>query len=121
MRDDETKFPASVVVTHSLAQELFPRSNPLGQIVYFGKSQPSRIVGIVEQAQTPSAAQTRDPAQGNAASFFPYQFLGSDTLYVVRTVPGRLVPVMKIAQDKLFQATPQRIVMWARTFYRGSP
>jgi putative ABC transport system permease protein len=116
VRDDETKFPASVVVTRSLARALFPRINPLGKVVYFGKSQPSRIVGIVERAQTPSAAQTRDRARVDDASFFPYQYFGSDSLYVVRTVPGQLGAVMKIVQGKLFQITSQRMVMWTRTF-----
>ncbi|MEJ0005944.1 MAG: ABC transporter permease [Steroidobacteraceae bacterium] len=116
VRDDETRFPASVVVTQNLAQTLFPRGNPLGQVVYFGKSQPSRIVGIVEQAQTPSAAQTQDRARGDNASFFPFQYLGTDTLYVVRTAPAQLASVIKLAQDKLFQVTPQRMVMWAHTF-----
>jgi putative ABC transport system permease protein len=114
-RDDETKFPSSIIVTQSLARALFPRANPLGQVVYLGQS-PSRIVGIVEQAQTPFASQTRGDARVDDASFFPAQYLSSDTLYVVRTVPGQLVSVMKAAQDKLFQITPLRVVNSVRTF-----
>jgi putative ABC transport system permease protein len=116
VHDDETKFPASIVVTRSLALALFPDANPLGQVVYFGKSKPARIVGIVDRAQTPSAAQTRDHALVDNASFFPYQYLSTDTLYVVRTAPAQLTAVMKTAPDKLFEVTPQRMVMWVRTF-----
>ncbi|HEY4339519.1 MAG TPA: FtsX-like permease family protein [Steroidobacteraceae bacterium] len=114
--EDETKFPATIVVTRSLARKLFPATNPLGQVVYFGKSEPSRIIGIVERAQTPSASQTRDRGRAENATFFPYQYLSNDTLYVVRAAPGRLASVIPVVQDKLFNITSQRMVMWARTF-----
>jgi putative ABC transport system permease protein len=115
-RDDETKFPATVIVTRSLARTLFPHTNPLGQVVYFGSSIPSRIVGIVEHAQTPFASQTRGHAQVDDASFFPFQYLSNDAVYVVRTVPGQLASAMKAAQEKLFQITPLRVVTSVRTF-----
>jgi putative ABC transport system permease protein len=114
-RDDEDKFPATLIVTQSLAGVLFPRTDPLGQVVYFGR-QPARIVGIVEHAQTPFASQTQGHARVDDASFFPYQYLSNDTMYVVRTVPGQLAAVMKAAQDKLFQITPLRVVTSVRTF-----
>ncbi|HEV2703655.1 MAG TPA: FtsX-like permease family protein [Steroidobacteraceae bacterium] len=116
VRDDETKFPDQVIVTRSLAQALFPSTNPLGQVVYFGQSPPARIIGIVERAQTPSASQTRDHAGVENASFFPYLYLGNDTMYVVRTTPGRLTSVLQTAQEKLLKVTPQRIINWSRTF-----
>jgi putative ABC transport system permease protein len=115
-RDDETKFPTSIIVTQSLARTLFPEINPLGQLVYFDRSHPARIVGIVEQAQTPFTSQLRGHARVDDASFFPFQYLSNDTVYVVRTVPGQLAAVMKVAQDKLFQLMPQRVVMSVRTF-----
>ena len=115
-RDDETKFPSSIIVTRSLAQTLFPGINPLGQVVYFGSSRPARIVGIVEHAQTPFASQLRGHAPVDDASFFPFQYLSNDTVYVVRTVPGQLASVMKAAQEKLFQLRPQRVLTEVRTF-----
>jgi putative ABC transport system permease protein len=115
MRFQEDKFPASVIVTQSLARELFPHVDALGQMVYFGR-QPARIVGIVAHAQTPEASQTARIAQVNDASFFPYQYLDNDIFYIVRAVPGHLASVMQRVQDKLFQITPQRVVPWIRTF-----
>jgi putative ABC transport system permease protein len=115
VRYDEDKFPASVIVTQSLARVLFPRTDPLGQVVYFNR-QPARIVGIAAHAQTPSAAQTPGSARVNDVAFFPYQYLDNDIFYIVRTVPGRYASVMQSAQDKLFQITPQRIVPWVRSF-----
>jgi putative ABC transport system permease protein len=116
MREDETKFPATLIVTRSLARALFPRTNPLGQLVYLGSTQPSRIVGIVEHAQTPFATQVPGQVRLDDASFFPYQYLSNDIRYVVRTVPGQLTSVMKTAQDKLFQIAPGRVVTSVRTF-----
>jgi putative ABC transport system permease protein len=116
VRYDEDKFPASVIVTQSLARALFRRTSPLGQVVYFGSSQPARIIGIIEHAQTPFASQTPGQVRVDDASFFPYQFLSNDSRYVVRTDPGQLASVMKVAQDRLFQITPQRVVTSVRTF-----
>lgn len=114
-RYDEDKFPASVIVTQSLARVLFPRTDALGKVVYFAR-QPARIVGIVEQTQTPAATETPGSTRVNNASFFPYQFLSNDIRYIVRTVPGQLTAVMKTAQDKLFQITAQRVVTSVHTF-----
>lgn len=111
----EDKYPASVIVTRSFARRLFAHADPLGQVVYFGP-QPARVVGIVERAQTPGAAQTQGPAQVEDALFFPYRYLSSDTVYVVRAVPGQLAATMKAAQDKLFQIMPLRVVSSVRTF-----
>ncbi|MGC1457218.1 MAG: FtsX-like permease family protein [Steroidobacteraceae bacterium] len=115
-RYDEDKFPAIVIVTQSLARALFARTSALGQVVYFGGSQPARIVGIVEHAQTPFAVQTPGGAGVDDGSFFPYQYLSNDIRYIVRTVPGQLTLAMKSAQDRLFQITPQRVVTSVQTF-----
>jgi putative ABC transport system permease protein len=115
VRYDEDKFPPSVIVTQSLARVLFPRTDALGKVVYFAR-QPARIIGIVEQAQVPSASDTRGGARVEDAAFFPYQYLSNDIRYIVRTAPGQLTSAMKIAQDKLFQITPQRVVTSVHTF-----
>ena len=73
-------------------------------------------MGIVEQAQTPAASESRARGRVNDAAFFPYQYLSNDIRYIVRTVPGQLASVMKTAQDKLVQITPQRVVTSVHTF-----
>jgi putative ABC transport system permease protein len=88
----------------------------LGQVVYFSKTQPTRIIGIVEQAQAPFTADTLEGARVTDVSFFPFRDLSNDTLYVVRTLPGQTAAVMRIAQDKLFQLDSQRVVSSVRTF-----
>jgi putative ABC transport system permease protein len=116
VHDNETRFPTSVIMTRSLAQTLFPHSNPLGQVVYFGEAEPTRIIGIVEQAQAPFTADTQEGARVSDVSFFPFRDLSDDTLYVVRTAPGQIDSAMRIAQDRLFQLDPQRVVSSVRTF-----
>jgi putative ABC transport system permease protein len=116
VHDDETRFPTSVIVTRSLAQALFPHSNPLGQLVYFTDTQPTRIIGIVEQAQAPFTADTQEGARVTDASFFPFRYLSNDTMYIVRTAPEQIASSMRIGQDRLFQLDPRRIVSSARTF-----
>jgi putative ABC transport system permease protein len=116
VHDDETRFPTSVILTRSLAQALFPHSNPLGQVVYFGDTQPTRIIGIIEQAQAPFTSDIQDGARVADASFFPFRDLGNDTTYVVRTAPGEIDSTMRLAQDELNQIDPQRVVSSVRTF-----
>ena len=116
VRDDETRFPATVVLTRDLARSLYPHVDPLGQVVYFGDSHPARIIGIVERAQAPFTEQSNDQTRVEDASFFPHFYLSRDMLYVVRAAPGRLASVMKVAQDRLFELTPERVVSYARTF-----
>jgi putative ABC transport system permease protein len=116
VRDDETKFPAGAIVSSALAKELFPGTQALGQVVYFGKAPPTRIIGIVERAQSPSASQSRELARAENAAFFPFQYIGDDTLYVVRARPGQLPAVLQGAQEALLKSNPQRMIMWARTF-----
>ena len=54
-----------MIVSDDLARKLFPSGNALGQVVYWNPAASSRIVGIVERAQTPWAAWTGIPRTNN--------------------------------------------------------
>jgi putative ABC transport system permease protein len=110
----DISFPPSVVVTADLAHRLYPAGNGLGQLVYWTPASPSRIVGIVERAQTPWASFGGD---GDAqSSFLPYHFINTFTFYVVRTRPGQRASVMKSVQERLYSLSRQRILDNVRTF-----
>jgi putative ABC transport system permease protein len=88
--------PASILVTQSLADELFPDEDALGKTVYWGDMEPSTIVGIIGHMQGSwvnwdkldnVVVQPGKPAFGT-------------NKYVIRTEPGmrdRLIPIIEQA------------------------
>jgi putative ABC transport system permease protein len=112
LRYYENKYPPTLVVTQALAQSLFPSGNALGQVVYIN-SQYARIVGILERAQTPNAANGGQP---DRSVFLPMLPMNKSTQYVVRTRPGLQASVMHAAQDKLFAVDSHRIIQRVTPF-----
>ncbi|HTY48502.1 MAG TPA: FtsX-like permease family protein [Steroidobacteraceae bacterium] len=113
----EIRTPPSVVVTQDLARALFPSGNALGQEVYDNPDHPSRIVGIVERAQTPWPAFSWGESFIEKSTFEPYLFVNNDYMfYIVRARPGQLATVMREVQDRLYAITRQRVIQQVHTF-----
>ena len=110
--------PPSAIVTKALAERLFPRGDALGQNVYLGSPTPTRIVGIVERAQTPWAAQSSSsgPYGAEESVLVPFQWVSPILAYVVRTEPGRAGTLLAVAQQRLLAASRARIISSAQTF-----
>ncbi|HEV2703905.1 MAG TPA: FtsX-like permease family protein [Steroidobacteraceae bacterium] len=113
LRYYENKTPAVIVVTEALAKTLFPAGNALGQIVYFNPRESSRIIGVIEEAQTPWAS---NGAQTEQSMFLPALPLGKSTQYVVRARPGQLAAVMHAVQDKLLALDSHRVIQAVTPF-----
>ena len=112
LRYYENKYPPALVVTQDLAKALFPGANALGQVVYIN-SQYARIVGVIERAQTPSAANGPQPDRSVFVPMIPFT---KTAQYVVRTRPGQLASVMHSAQDLLLAVSSQRIIQGVTPF-----
>jgi putative ABC transport system permease protein len=110
----EPTFPASVIVSDNLAHRLFPAGNALGQVVYWNPAASSRVVGIVERAQTPWAAYGH--TEDEQSAFLPYHFVNSGVYYVVRARPGQLHAVMPAVQERLYALSRQRVIDRVQTF-----
>lgn len=113
LRYYENKTPAVIVVTQDLATALFPAGNALGQIVYFTSTLPSRIIGVIQKAQTPWAS---NGAQTERSMFLPALPLNKSTLYVVRARPGQLASVMRSVPDKLLSIDGHRVIQGVTPF-----
>ncbi|HTB68712.1 MAG TPA: FtsX-like permease family protein [Steroidobacteraceae bacterium] len=107
-------FPASVIVSDYLARKLYPSRNALGQVVYWAPTAASRIVGIVERAQTPWAAYGH--TEDEQSTFMPYHFVNSGVYYVVRARPGQLNAVMTAVQTRLYALSRQRVIDQVQSF-----
>lgn len=110
----DVTFPATVIVSASLAHKLFPSESALGQIIYWTPAASSRIVGIVERAQTPWASY--DDSGEELSSFLPYRFINNGTFYVVRARPGRLAEAMRAVPARLYALSRQRVIDDMSTF-----
>ncbi len=115
----ETQYPAAIVITRHLAQELFASGPALGQLIYISPTIPSRVVGIVERAQTPFGGLS----WGNWGEAFlensifePIHEAANGTNYVVRTKPGQLAAMMGAAPAALNKLTRQRYLNLPMTF-----
>jgi putative ABC transport system permease protein len=111
MQPHDTKVPGSIVITRNLAHALFPSVSALGQMVYMDtRAAPSRIIGIVERAQTPWAGFSWAESFIENSTFMPYEFLYKGQYFVVRTRPGQMAGAMQAVQNRLFAQSHQRVI-----------
>jgi putative ABC transport system permease protein len=116
IHNGETRFPPSVVVTPSVAKDLFPKGNALGQELYFEHTGTSRIVGIVQTMQRPSDAGGWGNPWREYSVFIPYQLVTNGILYLVRAKPGQQDAMLHAAPAKLLELTRERIIANVQPF-----
>jgi putative ABC transport system permease protein len=111
MRPHDTQVPASIVVTRSLARALFPNGSAVGKMVYLDPhAGPSRVIGVIERAQTPWAGFSWAETFIENSTFLPYEFLYKGQYYVVRTRPGQMAAAMQAVQNRLYAQSRQRVI-----------
>ncbi|HEV2443614.1 MAG TPA: FtsX-like permease family protein [Steroidobacteraceae bacterium] len=107
-----------VLITQSLADELFPDGKALGKPIYAGDNTPMTVIGITSNfiPSVPTAT-----SRGYDVLMFP-QVPGNYGVYfcLVRTRPGRTEALLHTAQRYLVTSNPDRIFVLAQTlqFYR---
>ncbi len=110
--------PSGLIVSRALALELFPRGDALGRRVYLeGQTGTTPIIGIIGRLQVP---WTRFGGWGStwsdSAIVVPARDTGPVAYYVVRTQPGRLSQLMRLAPQRLFALNPDRLIPQVRSF-----
>ncbi|MFY2762865.1 ABC transporter permease [Arenimonas sp. MALMAid1274] len=109
--------PAHVMVTLSLARQLFPDDTSyVGKVFYMGgddSAEGVRIVGVIEHLQSPSA-----PADdgANDSIILPVRYIDAFSRYAVRTEPGQQDRVMADVEKALLALRNDRILLGKRTF-----
>ncbi|MEO8308505.1 MAG: FtsX-like permease family protein [Pseudomonadota bacterium] len=108
-----TDLPVAIV-THRLAEKLFPGQNAVGKSIYVWSDKPTRIVGIVEHLVRPSLQG--GPVSREDSIVLPmrtaYSVGGN---YLLRTEPDRRAEVLKAATAALRANGPARIVLEKNT------
>ncbi len=111
-------FGPTAIVTQALAQVLFPGESALGRTVYLDPTSgdPTVIIGIVQQAQTPWAANNVKGLSSGNAMFVPDQIVNDTLAYLVRAQRGRLDAVLHSAQTALLALSRDRVLDEVHTF-----
>jgi putative ABC transport system permease protein len=104
--------PATIIVTRALADKLFPDGKAIGRSVYVeGGKHPTQIVGIVERLQIPwTGSAGWEQKYFEYSVIEPFQFVDSDSWYLVRTQPGQLTTVMQAARKRLLELDRNRLI-----------
>jgi putative ABC transport system permease protein len=117
MRPHDIAIPAEIVVTRNLARALFPNGSAVGQMVYLDTHMaPTRIIGVVDRAQSPWAGFSWGESFIENSTFVPDQFTYKGMYYVVRTRPGRLAGTMQAVQSRLYAQSRDRVIDDVQTF-----
>jgi putative ABC transport system permease protein len=110
---DASRFVDQVILSRAAATRLFGEANPLGKPVYDSLGQVATVIGIVDPVlgswptnEHPDWVyfEPRSAARGGIGSY-----------YLVRTLPGRRDAVMRVAEEHMASANPDRVITFNRT------
>jgi putative ABC transport system permease protein len=102
-----------LLVTHALADRLFPNGDALGKSIYVGVK-PATIIGIVDRMQGPRVSAATDTMEYSIIA--PFSWQGATTLYIVRTKPGQREAVMAVIPKALAGISRNRVTGAIATF-----
>lgn len=115
--------PSVVMVTQALARALFPSETQyVGRSFYLGGGNsdgsgeaptPVRIVGVIEQLQTPPAQAGED---GEMSIVYPIRLLQPSVRYAIRAEPAARAEVMREAEKALLALRNDRVLLGNNSF-----
>jgi putative ABC transport system permease protein len=106
---DSTDFwPATVIVTEALAEDLFPdhEGSYVGKTFWFNDENPANIVGVVERMQAPWPTWTGV----ERSMLVPLRRESEFARYVIRTEPGYRDELMVQVEELLSASNTDRII-----------
>ncbi len=109
--DDNYPAPASILVTQSLADDLFGEEDALGKTVYWGSMEPSIIVGIIDHMQ----GSWVNWDKLNNVVIQPGKPAYTTNKYLIRVEDGLRDELMPIIEQQLGESNRQRIVKSVRS------
>jgi len=109
---DYTKFVPQLIVTRSVAEQLFPHQNALGKTVYTSLGQPATLIGIIDNmigtGWVGYEALDHVAIMPQLPRLYGFE-------YIVRTEPGRRNAIMRAVEEHLSTSNPNRVVKWVRS------
>jgi putative ABC transport system permease protein len=108
-----TDFVPEVLVTESLAKELYPDGRALGRPVYSQLGQPATIVGITNDIISTAWGSSNFGVYN--VMIIPRPSTAFGTGYLVRTAPGQRDRLMRITEQHLTESNPDRVIVWVKS------
>jgi putative ABC transport system permease protein len=119
-KTEASRFVPEIIITRALAEDLFPKQDPLGKQVYDSIGQVATVIGVV------------DPMLGSWPGMVPHAdwvFLmprtaftegGNSLIYLVRTQPGQRETLLRLIEAHLSSSNPDRVIHFVRplTYFR---
>jgi ABC-type antimicrobial peptide transport system, permease component len=106
-------LPQTLIVTHTLAERLWPGQSALGKTIYLGMGIPFRVIGVVANLARPNMLQMGP----EYSTVWPIRMtMAQGASYVIRCAPGDRARVLKAAVAKLKDIDPNRVVLQKRTY-----
>ena len=111
--DSDDFWPATVIVTQALAEDLYPdhEGSYVGEVFWFNDDNPANIVGVVETLQAPWPTWTGV----ERSMLVPLRRESEFARYVVRTEPGYRDEVLAEAEALLSSSNKERIIRGVET------
>jgi len=106
--DSDDFWPATVIITQALAEDLFPdhEGSYVGKEFWFNDDNPANIVGVVERLQAPWPTWTGV----ERSMLVPLRRESEYVRYVIRTEGGRRDELMPQVEELLSQSNRDRII-----------
>ena len=106
--DSDDFWPATVIITQALAEDLFPdhEGSYVGKEFWFNDDNPANIVGVVERLQAPWPTWTGV----ERSMLVPLRRESEFVRYVIRTEAGRRDELMPQVEELLSQSNRDRII-----------
>ncbi|WHZ19058.1 MAG: ABC transporter, permease protein [Rhodanobacteraceae bacterium] len=112
--DSSQGFPMPIILSHALAERLWPQQNPLGKLVWLTPAASFRVVGVVA---TLARANAYNTATAQYSMILPLRMgADKDQSYVIRTRPQDRQRVLAAAVAALKLADPARVITHAHTY-----
>jgi putative ABC transport system permease protein len=101
--------PSAVIVTHALAERLWPAQNPLQQVIRQGDrgKYASRVVGVVDHLLAPALT---DSSNSEYTILLPVKAIHERVFYVVHTLPAQRNRVLHDARAALLRINADRVI-----------
>ena len=112
--EDAGRFVGNVILSRATARELFGDQNPLGKPVYDTLKHQATVIGIVDPAMNSWVGSEHADWVFYMARLTSQLYGG--VRYIVRTRPGELDTMMRLAEAHLATSNPDRVMHFVRPF-----
>jgi putative ABC transport system permease protein len=117
-RTDASSFVPVIIVSRELGEYLFPQQNPLGKQVWDAFNHAATIIGVVDPIMGTFPGSDH-PSRVFLLPRMPDEFIV--VRYLVRTRPGQLDTVARLAESHLAKSNPDRVINFVRplTYFKN--